>query len=414
MNLRISVLTGISGVLLIGDALRRYLTEEVFAYATAEFVAGAALVYGAVQSCPYADTTRPRSMSQNGMVRTNSRKNLGELRNEDRNMAAVKTATSPKKECKDFCVVAIFSREASENFAKAYRSKMEAGSAQNRVTDSSWKKAGSFASEDAMNRMHTTVVGTDFQDQLQALLKSKMVPHLIAVIEGKLAPANLSLEFIISGQIIDIHYEKIISIWGKNKNKIPDHKQNFFCYVRADLVSAYTCSELEIGHDAIKFTALGIDYKTTDGIKYRELIVHVPNDLAKEKAVVDTVKACEEYAKNEIKNSVIVTSIVGDTNFKYPISTYTVPSSGGDGNVNPQSSGSQSETNFMQAIPLRSDHSEHVVSQPSLLNYVFIDGDNINKEATDHPSIMHYTAHTSEIEGRDRTKLPKYYTKLGV
>jgi hypothetical protein len=160
---------------------------------------------------------------------------------------------------------------------------------------------------------------------------------------------------------------------------------------------------------------VALDYKTKDENQYRILVVHIPNKfigtINKEKK---THEAFKRYAEKELKSKITVTAYIGDMNYKKEMQEGSVPSMGGilsnNLTISPQSSGAKGETNFMQAISLSGPKEEGFrVTQPSTLNYVKINSNKKNKTNTDHPSIMCYTSHNSEIAGRNPESNPTYY-----
>ncbi|WP_316821924.1 hypothetical protein [Pedobacter gandavensis] len=312
-----------------------------------------------------------------------------------------------RTEMKDFSVIAVFSREAFENFGIKWKDRMNDEPSE-LATMSSKKEISDEDATKLLSLQSRTDLGTDFQAQVQALLENKTSPHVIAVIEGKEEMSSLSVKTKVGDDLIDVPYTHITYIQGKNTKGSNDNKQSMSVYVRDDMTSVYSFSKEKIIHDGGKeINAVGVNYATSDGLKYRSLVVHIPNEFIK--TGVDRSKthaSFQNYARNERDNSspVIVTSYFGDTNYASEMEPYSSPSMGGHSSngrtLSPQSSGAQNETHFMQSVPLNEGRLDHSVLQPSALNYVFINPNAASREATDHPSIMQYVAHAGELVGK--------------
>lgn len=316
-----------------------------------------------------------------------------------------------KESMKDYSVMAVFSREAYENFAKKWKTKMKADTL-SLATAKSRKGVSSTDVKKMLSLQSKTVLGTDFQAQVQALLENKTNPHVIAVIEGKQEMPSLSIKAKVDMKDVDVPYTRVKYVQGRNARGSSDNKQSMSVYVRDDMMKVYSVSEEAITHLKKKIKAVGINYATEDGTKYRSLLVHIPNEfIGTARTNSSTHKSFVNYAAEQEKSSspVVVTSYFGDTNYSSPMDKYSSPSMGGylpdGGALHPQSSGAQKETHFMQSIPLSDGKSKHSVLQPSTLNYVFTNPDDANREAMDHPSVMQYVAHDSELAGRTDNKL---------
>jgi len=319
---------------------------------------------------------------------------------------------------KDFSVIGVFSREAFENFGKAWKAVMSSD-ALGRPTKASKRSAKPTELSDRLGRLSSSTVTTGFEDQVQALFENRTVPHVIAVIEGKKEQASFSLKTRVEDKPVGLSYTRMTFSQGLNAKGSIDDKQSMSFYVRDDLKSAYSFSEVSVKHGDEAIRSVAIDYKTKDGKMYRSLVVHIPNQFVGTEAKESTThQAFEAYAKSAAtqKNPVVVTSYLGDTNFQRPYFKDSVPSmaghlSNGD-TLNPRSSGAKKDTHFMQVVTLGEDQSGHGVMQPATSNYVFLKSDDVNREATDHPSMIAITAHASEISGRDPAVLPDYYRTI--
>jgi hypothetical protein len=315
-----------------------------------------------------------------------------------------------KEDMKDFSVIAVFSREAFENFGKTWKVKMNTDSLE-RATLKSRTEVSIADATALLSLQSRSVLDPDFQAQVQALLEKKTSPHVIAVIEGKQEMASFSLKTQVEGSAIDVPYTRAKYIQGSNSKGASDNKQSMSFYIRDDMKGVYRISEEVVTHKSgKKISAIGVNYSTKDGTQYRSLIVHIPNEFIGNKTKEDDTHASfRSYAEAEKMKtpSVIVTSYFGDTNYSTSKSAYSSPSMGGHlpsgATLHPQSSGAKKETHFMQSVPLSENHSGHSVLQPSTLNYVFIHSDDDNREATDHPSMMQYVGHDKQLVGRGST-----------
>lgn len=317
-----------------------------------------------------------------------------------------------KESMKDYSVMAVFSREAFESFAREWKSKMNADTL-DLATAKSRKGVSSTDVKKMLSLQSKTVLGTDFQAQVQALLENKTNPHIIAVIEGKQEMPSLSIKTKVDTKDVDVPYTRVKYVQGRNAKGSSDNKQSMSVYIRDDMMKVYSVSEESVTHlNGKTINALGINYTTEDGTKYRSLAVHIPNEfIGTVTKNNSTHQSFVNYAAEQGKSAspVVVTSYFGDTNYSSPMDKYSSPSMGGylpDGSaLHPQSSGAQKETHFMQSVPLSDGKSKHSVLQPSTLNYVFTNPDDANREAMDHPSVMQYVAHDSELAGRTDNKL---------
>lgn len=322
--------------------------------------------------------------------------------------------TSLKRESmKDFSIIACFSREAFKHFGKKWEEKMNANTL-DYVTKSSLSKVNSSETTKLLSLQSRSVVGTDFEKQVQKLLENKTIPHVIAVIEGKEEKASLSLSTKVDDKSIDVPYTRVKYVQGVTSNGTSDNKQSMNIYVRDDMKGVYTISEESVKHVSTNkmISSVAVNYATEDGINFRTLVVHIPNEfIGSSSKESSTHLSFQRYATEQGKASspVVVTSYFGDTNYSKPMSLFSAPSMGGHSStgdtLNPQSSGAIKETHFMQSVALSEGHSKHSVLQPSTLNYVFINGDSVNREATDHPSFIHYVAHDSRLSGKNFSPL---------
>ncbi|MDO3628613.1 hypothetical protein [Mucilaginibacter sp. BT774] len=318
-----------------------------------------------------------------------------------------KTASTAlkKADMKDFAVVAVYSREAFENFGKKWKLKMEPDTLDLATPDSK-NGVTDIEVRQMLGRQSKTLLGTDFQAQPRALLENKASPHVIAVIEGKQELPSFSIKAKAGDKVVDVVYTRTDYFQGENALGHKDNKQSMSFYVREDMRDVYNISKEKVMHGDEEITTAGVNFKTENGIKYRTLVVHIPNEFLGNKTMEDeTHSKFQKYAADKrVQEKVVVTSYLGDTNFKSPMSTYSSPSMGGHlssgGTLNPRSSSAKKPTHFMQDVPLSAGEKGHSLLQPSTLNYVFISPDADNREATDHPSIMQYVALDSELKGR--------------
>lgn len=346
------------------------------------------------------DSSKPRLTRSNSINR-----GLSDLAINER---YTKNSALKKADMKDFSTIAVFSREASENFGRNWKARMSPDTHETATK----KSRKGFSVKDIgrlLSRQSKGTYGPNFKEHVQGLLENKTSPHVIAVIEGKQESDSFSLKTQLDGKLIDVKYTRLDYAQGFNSLGAKDNKQSMSIYVREDMTKVYSVSRENIPHNnGEDISALGVNYSTTDGTRYRSLIVHIPNDFVGKKSLnKDTHNSFLNYATNAGKgpSPVVVTSYFGDTNYGSPASDFSSPSMGGhlpDGRtLNPQSSSAKKETHFMQSAALRDGEKRHSVLQPSTLNYVFINPDKNNKEATDHPSVMQYTAHSSVLAGRD-------------
>lgn len=365
--------------------------------------------------------SRYRSASLTGRVRSNSvNRDKGDLKNNLRNPANPNHDLLKAEDMKDFSVIAVYSREASRNFAKTWEQLI------NRTQSDSSELFGITTEQQhdspenaifLIQKLKFTRQSTDLEIQIKALLENRMIPHIIAVIEGPAGPDKINIEYDLESQKVTLPYVQRHFFKGADINGRPDAKQNMTFYARKDMCDAYAFVNVEIKCDEneiIKCTA--IDYKAESDTLFRSLVVHIPNKFTSTKAdVAATYKAFVNYAQIMAKESkpIVVTGFLGDTNFADAYFKNSVPSIGGhlsDGNtLNPQSSGAKRATNFMQSIPVIEKPSCHCVLQPATTNYVTIASDEENKVATDHPSLIHFTAHNSVIVGRNPDAISGYY-----
>jgi hypothetical protein len=376
----------------------------------------------AVNSTTLAPERGRRSASQLRRVRSSSvdRSNTA-MRDSARNPANGGFATLEPEDLKDFSRIGVYSREAFENFGKKWRAQNYLAPNDNRATKKSKLGADPSEVEDRLGRLSSSEVTSGIDGQINALFEDRMIPHVIAVIEGKEEQTKLSINATVQDEAVELGYTKVIFSQGLTSTGSNDAKQNISIYVRNDMTAAYRASEINVPHGSDKIPCIGIDYSTADGTNYRSLVVHIPNKfVGSDKKDAATYKAFEDYAQGEANRwaggarpPVVVTGFLGDTNFKKQYGDNTSPSMGGHlssgETLNPQSSGAKNETHFMQSVPLKGADDGHVVLQPATLNYVFLPTDAQNREATDHPSIMSFTAHNSEIVGRDPKMIPAYY-----
>jgi hypothetical protein len=188
-----------------------------------------------------------RSKSQEGRVRSNSRDSLGKrLPINKRHSQIIEPPSDEFNE--DHSVIAVYSREASKNFSKKFHKKMEV--LENRVTQSSLEESGIEEGEleKYVMRQDYTTVSTRFHLQIKSLLKNKMLPHAIAVIEGKGEKKRIEISREIEGEDITLKYRRVKYFQGKNSRSKDDDKQSIAIYVRNDLLEAYTARQVTVEH----------------------------------------------------------------------------------------------------------------------------------------------------------------------
>lgn len=356
-----------------------------------------------------------RSASQRDLVRSNSSSNLNDKRpNAYRNSAKPGDDKLASKDVKDVSIVGVYSREAALNFGRKWKDKMLDDSS-NQVTRLSRNNVSPEDAETFLSRQNRTEEGS-FNDQVNALFSDKMIPHVIVIIEGREEEDTITLRANVASENIDLGYTRTDYVQGKTKGGSYDNKQSMSVYLRDDMRDVYSISNetVERGNGSIK--AVGINFQTVDGKKYRSLVVHIPNEFIKGPREIEATHAAfEKYATKAAKEAspVIVTGYLGDTNYKTPIYENTVPSMGGrtpEGyTLNPQSSGAGTDTNFMQHVPLGESSTTHRVFQPSTTNYVFPFTDEERKVATDHPSMMTYTGLPNDMAGRNSKINNRFY-----
>lgn len=365
------------------------------------------------------ETGLRRSASQRDLVRSNSSGNLSAKNpNASRHSANPADNKLTQENTTDVSVIGVFSREASLRFGKEWKNRMLNDST-NHATKLSKDKVNVADRETLLSRQSRMEVSTDFEKQVNTLFDKKMIPHVIVVIEGAQEASTLSLRKNIADDDIGLGYSRTDYIQGSQKGGKNDDRQSMSIYVRDDMKNVYSFTQEEIPREkggSIK--AVGINYKTADGTNYRSLAVHIPNDYAKrEPEYIETIKAFKTYADAATLKGVTVTGYLGDTNYRSPVYDNTVPSLGGrtaEGNtLNPQSSSDKnSDTNFMQHVPLGGSNEKHKVLQPSTLNYIFPVQEGENNTATDHPSMIAYTAHAVELFGRTPDGNSAYYKEV--
>ncbi len=309
----------------------------------------------------------------------------------------------------DTSKIAVISREAKPNFQQGLQDKIASngGTIENKASLMSLKSLGNLIKSYVKSLKERTNYGDSgegLEQWASFMLKDKEVPHLIAVIEGKDKHEQLTVN---QGESMGTHTFKYLG-WreGKNTKGGRDAKQNMFIYVREDLRGAYTVEEVDIPHREGLIPCLGINYQTEDNKQYQTLAVHIPNRFigTKEKNTI-THKSFIAYAEAQ-KNIRIVTSYIGDTNYKWPITDgHSIPSMGGNiwtenGKVSltPFASGAEQDTHFMQHVALGNLEAAEVL-QPSMLHVALVPQGRLGP-GVDHPSMIGRTTHASTILGR--------------
>ena len=135
-----------------------------------------------------ANKRAKRSASQTRDARSSSRNRSRQLLDHSERYAAGGSAAGLQpKDAKDFSSIAIYSREASQNFARGYRKLFECADPTKRVIPNG------VSPTDVINQLAllgTSVVSTGLQDQLRALLAERTPAHVIVVIEGSEDPSS--------------------------------------------------------------------------------------------------------------------------------------------------------------------------------------------------------------------------------
>lgn len=357
-----------------------------------------------------------RSGSQLGFARSNSLDSFDELMTHDsRKRAREEDLEDDPKAFKDVSAIGVFSREAFENFGRKWKERMDADTDE-RVTKLSRKGVDKEDMESRLGLLSRSTVSTGLKDQVKDLFKDRTIPHVIAVIEGKTREPSLSLTAKVKDKEVVLNYTQVHFSQGYSNTGAKDDKQSMTVYVRDDLTNVYKVNDETVTRGANKIGTVAVNYETVDGTKYRSLLVHIPNAyVGTQGKDTTTHDAIEEYAQRQaaLADPVIVTSYVGDTNFKQPMTENSVPSMGGhlpDGRtLNPQSSGARRDTNFMQGVPVGEGRSGHKVLQPATLNQVFINTNDLEREATDHNSMIHLVGHDSDLAGRNPAMNEEFY-----
>ncbi|RPG32277.1 MAG: hypothetical protein CBB72_010975 [Muricauda sp. TMED12] len=322
----------------------------------------------------------------------------------------------------DHSVIGIFSREAYEtSMGVNWRNQMEPNT-DRLATKISKKRVDAKDQQGLFDRQNRTKESA-YGDQINALFKNKMIPHVIAVIEGETEEEPITLKTKVKETELSLKYERKeykkglkITKRGERQIESAEPRQHLTVYVRDDMTDVYSVSTVEIPRsykgEKRKMKAVAIDYETTDGKKYRTLVVHIKNDYASgNKQVRQSHEAFKAYARDVAsKEGRVVTGYIGDTNYDKPFYERSVPSMGGYSSsgehINPRASANNTrDTNYMQHIPLDDQADEYSVRQPSTLNYVFPETGSV----TDHPSILGYTAHKKRLKGRNSKVNPSYY-----
>lgn len=325
----------------------------------------------------------------------------------------VLTSGCPSSSWKDYAIVAVFSREASINFGRTWRQQHSASSSNNTIPASiiAPSSVGNDSESDMRARVETLQredVGTDLGLQLTALLDNKTLPHVIVLIEGEAPGGSVTMNKLTSSRAwVRVVYHPIASHQGKDSRGVNDAKQNFHVMVREDMQGVYT-AQAETIHD---MHTMSIKYSTQDGKKYVMWAVHIPSRLYGSAAKNQRVTTSFKDKKKEIENSLIATCYFGDTNFNKVVLGGATPTLGGilpsNRALTAQGSSAKTEKNFMQVVGL-GDSDSYAVLRPSALNYIFLDTDANVTMATDHPSFLHYIAHTSRLVDTNTGKCSEF------
>lgn len=317
----------------------------------------------------------------------------------------------------DVSVIGVYSREAFENYGKKWKKIRESNPAGLTTKKSRIEVDPNVVSE-RLSLLHTTHVSTGFQDQINALFKDRVIPHVIVVIEGKEEQSSLKIGSRVDDKDIELDYTKKPYVQGRNSLRSIDDKQSMNVYVRNDMELVYTITEEYVKKGNEKIKCIGLNYQTYDGKEYKKymsLVVHIPNSfIGSPGKDEETHKAFEAYATKKKEEGIIVTNYLGDTNYQNAMSSNSGPSMGGilpDGKtLIAKGSPAKKDKIFIQSVSLGPGDSEYTILQPAALNIVHLTPDAQNRESTDHPSMNHFTAHKYDIARRNPDRAPGYYS----
>jgi hypothetical protein len=326
--------------------------------------------------------------------------------------------------------IAVFSQEASRNFATKFHVKIQTDAGYQSYSGMAPCHLDLIAREQLLANVNYYPNVKTYPEALTKLFENKGNPQVVVIVEGK--RDNLPKEFTLTSplhptatataaatgaataaatgaataaatgaataaatgaataaatpQRIDTYKLHDDYIQGTNRLKRVDNKQSMHFYVRNDMRDAITTDSAVIVTD--EFIAGEIQFETGSG-KYSVLVPHIPNKIAKNPTNADQL--LRNYAEGEKPYRTVV-GYIGDTNYNRVMQEYSNPATGGLNGfiyVVPTSSSAGKHTHFMQAISFgTAQDGSFLMQQPTTLNHVdlrFGDGD---KTATDHPSIQ--------------------------
>ncbi|MDR3501273.1 MAG: hypothetical protein P4L79_01660 [Legionella sp.] len=357
---------------------------------------------------------------------------------------------APKRDWdwRDGLKIAVFSQEASRNFATKFHVKIQTDAGYQSYSGMSPCHLDLIAREQLLANVNYYPNVKTYPEALTKLFENRGNPQVIVVVEGK--RDNLPKEFTLTSplppgntaaaaaaataatgaataataatgaataatgaaiaatgaaaappQRIDTYKLHDDYIQGTNRLKRADNKQSMHFYVRNDMREAITTDSAVIVTN--EFIAGEIRFETASG-KYSVLVPHIPNKIAKNPTDADQL--LRNYAEVEReKSDRIVVGYIGDTNYNRVMQEYSNPATGGlNGSmyVVPTSSSAGKHTHFMQAISFgTAQDGSFLMQQPTTLNHVDLRFGNGDKTATDHPSIQTTILLDSYIQKRE-------------
>ncbi|TNF68340.1 MAG: hypothetical protein EP298_06090 [Gammaproteobacteria bacterium] len=339
--------------------------------------------------------------------------------------------------------IAVISREATHSFAKKYNSvakrttSFESNSSlslslsSSSSCDDSRKYFGMTESEKSLVDQHikktksipAAIDEKGFIESVQLQLEGKATPHVLTILEGHIAPA----EMVINNHGKDHKFIKVQRFDGVNARNQIDHKQSMSAYIREDYLEYFNVSTLDIAVSQVgKKTSVtvGIDQYAIlcpeeevllkhkcliakyaiDDQTYANVIVHIPNEYAKDPEAVNVaMRAVKEELKT--KHDINMVGFHGDTNFLSLNSGGKAPTVNGstkNGTVIKTSSGG-GMTYFMQDNILEEYDDVKCAYGTALQNVVTTK--NTGKAGAgvgiDHPSYMIWIEHDKPLESID-------------
>lgn len=323
---------------------------------------------------------------------------------------------------KDVLKVAVFSREASRNFATRYHR------LRNTDSDFFWLNKGKEDETNNLSSIKTNLLKNvksssvnNYNAGLTDLFENKEKPHVISVLEGpKDVPPTFTLE---EG---DRSYNYTLQDFSIEDSSNATQHMHF--YVREDMQEAIKIGQQEIiaqkkyqsktGFKSVTktkkdtFSVGEIQFESESESeegkkKYSMLVGHIPNDFTGTAAGKNLDKMTHNALQQHKIEGRTVVGYIGDTNYKDTsiLPANSIPSVGGNiegGNFVVGTSSTQIGSNFMLAVSNGKDPKadSFIMTQPSTLNDVDL-AFGVQKPATDHPSIQTTIVLDSKILGRD-------------